>query len=158
MSMDMQSQLLRVLQNGSFEKVGDSRTMKVDVRVIAAANKDLNTAIVENKFREDLFYRLNVVPIEVPPLRERKEDIPYIVMHFISKLSSKYNKKINEIDDEALDLLMKYDWPGNIRELENTIEYGIIRSKKATSICICGLPPKFRENHDCKDSNSLYRC
>ena len=155
MPLDMQSQLLRVLQNGAFEKVGDSNTMKVDVRVIAATNKNLTEAIVNNTFREDLFYRLNVVPIEVPPLRERKDDIPYLIMHFISKLSPKYSKMITEIDDEALDLLMNYNWPGNVRELENTIEYSIIRSKKPSSICICGLPPKFRENIDCKDSKNL---
>ncbi len=155
MPLNMQSQLLRVLQNGSFEKVGDSNTVKVDVRVIAATNKNLTEAIANNTFRKDLFYRLNVIPIEVPPLRDRKEDIPYLILHFISKLSPKYGKMITEIDDEALDLLMKYNWPGNIRELENTIEYGIIRSKKTSSICICGLPPKFRENIDCINSNNL---
>ena len=155
MPLDMQSQLLRVLQNGCFEKIGDSNTVKVDVRVIAATNKNLPEAIANNTFREDLFYRLNVVPMEVPPLRDRKEDIPYLILHFISKLSPKYGKMITEIDDEALDILMKYNWPGNIRELENTIEYGIIRSKKTSSICICGLPPKFRENIDCINSNNL---
>jgi len=124
---DLQARLLRVLQEKEFERVGDSSPIKVDVRVVAATNKNIETLVQEGKFREDLFYRLNVVTIIVPPLRERKDDIPFLVDHFIQKYSK---GKTYTITDEALDLIAQYDWPGNVRELENTIERAIVISSE----------------------------
>ena len=122
----LQVKLLRVLQSGEFERVGDTKTMKVDVRVIAATNEDLKEAIQKEKFREDLYYRLNVISIYVPPLRERKDDIPLLVEYFLDICNQRGNKKINSVSQEAMDVLVAYDWPGNIRELENVIERAVI--------------------------------
>lgn len=121
-SPNMQVKLLRVLQEGEFERVGGEETLKTDVRIIAASNKDLQKSISENEFREDLFYRLSVIPVSVPSLRERRDDIPLLINHFLNKLKEKYNKKIKNISDEGLNALMSYTWPGNIRELENLVE------------------------------------
>ncbi|MBN1290944.1 MAG: sigma 54-interacting transcriptional regulator [Candidatus Latescibacteria bacterium] len=123
---ELQTKLLRVLQDGEFERLGSSHTLKVDVRIIAATNRDLGRAIEEGKFREDLFYRLNVFPIECPPLRDRKEDIPLLVEHFINKYSTKIGKKIVTIPYKVMKALQEYNWPGNIRELENIIERAVI--------------------------------
>jgi len=122
----IQTKLLRVLQEREFEPLGSSRTVKVDVRVIAATNKELSKEIREGRFREDLFYRLNVIPIHLPPLRERKEDIPSLANHFLALYDEKNKKDIREISPKALDLLVRYDWPGNIRELENCLERAVI--------------------------------
>lgn len=152
MPLPMQLKLLRVLQEGTFERVGESVTRRVDVRVIAATNKDLKKALKEGTFREDLYYRLNVIPIEVPPLRSRPEDIPHLVKHFISKFFILYKKDIQDIEDEALDLILRYDWPGNIRELENAIEYAFARTRDKNAIEHCKLPPTIRQNVSCYDS------
>ncbi len=128
-SQEIQVKLLRVLQEREFERVGSNVVLKMRARVIAATNRNLIQMVKDNTFREDLFYRLNVIPIEVPPLRERKEDIPILVDHFIKKYSLEANKKIPEIKDEVLDLLIEYPWPGNIRELENVIERAIVMSE-----------------------------
>jgi PAS domain S-box-containing protein len=146
MPLQMQLQLLRVLQEGTFEHVGESITRKVDVRIIAATNKDLKKVIAEGKFREDLYYRLNVIPIEIPPLRERPEDIPHLVEHFLQEYSMLSKKNIQEIENSAMDLLLKYTWPGNIRELENAIEYAVARTK-GTVIKTAVLPPSIRPNN-----------
>lgn len=119
---ETQVKLLRVLQNGEFERVGSEKTIKSDARVIAATNRDLKRAVAEGKFREDLYYRLNVVEIHVPALRERKEDIPELVSYFIKKYAEYGGYRVKEISKTALDVLMKYDFPGNIRELENMIQ------------------------------------
>jgi two-component system response regulator AtoC len=119
---EMQVKLLRVLQEGEFERVGGVKTQKVDVRLIAATNRDLSKEIIDGKFREDLFYRLNVVPIHIPPLRERREDIPLLIDHFRKKFNSRLGRNILHITDEALQRLGAYHWPGNIRELENVME------------------------------------
>jgi transcriptional regulator with PAS, ATPase and Fis domain len=124
-----QVKLLRVLQEHTFEKVGGEHTIHVDVRVVAATNKELRKAVEEKEFRDDLYYRLNVVPIYLPPLRERKEDIPILVEHFVEKFCMRMGKSIKGVSPEAMDLLMEYDWPGNVRELENAIEHGFVRSK-----------------------------
>ena len=145
MPLEMQLQLLRVLQEGTFERVGESMTRQVDVRVIAATNKDLRRALETGEFRQDLYYRLSVIPIDVPPLRERPEDIPYLVRHFINKFALLYRKNIQEIDDNAMDLLLRYRWPGNVRELENVIEYAFARTKDKETIRITKLPPKIRQ-------------
>ncbi len=125
-SPKLQVKLLRVLQEGEFERVGDTRTRKVDVRVIAATNQDLKKLIKDGLFREDLYYRLNVIPIYVPPLRERKDDLPLLIGHFLEKCSRKIRKNITDISDDAMELLSRYDWPGNVRELENIIERAVI--------------------------------
>ncbi|HEX4958554.1 MAG TPA: sigma 54-interacting transcriptional regulator, partial [Lacibacter sp.] len=124
--VELQAKLLRVLQEGEFERLGNPKTIKVNVRIIAATNRNLQQAIQNKEFREDLFYRLNVFPILTPSLRERKEDIPLLVKHFIRKYEGKMGKKIQDIDPGVMEALMDYDWPGNIRELENLIERALI--------------------------------
>ncbi len=122
----LQVKLLRVVQEKTFRRIGGSEDMKVDMRIISATNKDLEASVKEGTFREDLYYRLNVVPIHIPPLRERKEDIPLLTRHFIEKYSHEFNKDINMISNYALELLLEYQFPGNIRELENIIERSIV--------------------------------
>jgi len=124
--METQIALLRVLQEWEFERVGGNQTIRADVRVIAATNRDLQIAIASGAFRSDLFYRLNVVPVEIPPLRERKEDIPMLIDYFIDRYSRKAGKKIRTIEKKTLELLQSYSWPGNIRELQNVIERSIV--------------------------------
>ncbi|MGB1542535.1 MAG: sigma 54-interacting transcriptional regulator [Spongiibacter marinus] len=121
-----QATLLRVLQEGELERVGDSQTRKVDVRIIAATNESLEQAVSEGRFRADLFYRLNVFPVKIPPLRDRLEDLPLLVEHFLNKFHSEYDKRTMGLSDKALELCKRYPWPGNIRELENVIERGVI--------------------------------
>ncbi len=121
-----QATLLRVLQDGTFRRVGDTRTLRVDVRVIAATNKDLAEAVRTCQFREDLFYRLKVVPIHLPPLRDRREDIPLLADHFFQRALAQARAGVRRITPEALDLLLRYPWPGNVRELENTIERALL--------------------------------
>jgi formate hydrogenlyase transcriptional activator len=127
--LDLQPKLLRALQEHEFERLGSTRTIQVDVRLIAATHRDLQTMIQEGKFREDLFYRLNVFPIEVPPLRERREDIPLLVNYFVARLSRRMQKRIASIPKRAMDALATAPWPGNIRELENFIERCVILSQ-----------------------------
>jgi PAS domain S-box-containing protein len=144
MPQQMQLQLLRVLQEGTFERVGESITRKVDVRVIAATNICITDALKDGLLREDLYYRLSVIPIKIPPLRERMEDVVPLVAHFLNKFSCIYKKEIKEIDDGALDLLLRYNWPGNIRELENVLEYAFVRSNSAKVIESSKLPESIR--------------
>jgi DNA-binding NtrC family response regulator len=124
--LEMQVKLLRAIQESEFERVGGIKTLHVDVRLIAATNRDLKALIADGRFREDLYYRLAVVPISLPPLRERKEDIPLLVQHFIAKYNQRLGKRVERIDDEALQMLMSYAWPGNIRELENLMERSVL--------------------------------
>jgi DNA-binding NtrC family response regulator len=126
MSPTLQSKLLRVLQEREFEPLGAERTEKVDVRVIAATNRDLRQMVADAKFQEDLFYRLNVIPIQIPPLRERREDIPALVEFFVQKHSQRIGRRIEKIEDGVLASLQQYDWPGNVRELENAIERAVV--------------------------------
>ena len=126
MSPAVQSKLLRVLQEREFEPLGAERTQRVDVRVIAATNRDLKQMVSDGKFQEDLYYRLNVIPIEIPPLRERREDIPVLVEHFVEKHRQRTGKKIDSVDDGVTAALERYEWPGNVRELENTIERAVV--------------------------------
>jgi len=128
LSPETQAALLRVLQEREFERVGGGRPIRVDVRVIAATNLDLGAAVANRRFREDLFYRLNVFPVEVPPLRERKDDIPMLVEYFVKRYANRAGKNIRSIDKKALDFMQSYDWPGNIRELQNVIERSVILS------------------------------
>ncbi len=129
-TISLQTKLLRVLQEKEFEKVGNPTPMKVDVRIIATTNRQLQNEVAKGDFREDLFYRLNVVPILLPSLKERKVDIPLLVEHFIEKYSTQNNQSIKKIDASALNLLMKHNWPGNVRELENTIERAVVICKE----------------------------
>jgi formate hydrogenlyase transcriptional activator len=124
--IDTQVKLLRVLQEGEFERVGSSETMKVDVRVIAATNRDLNEVVRNGSFRDDLFYRLNVFPLEVPPLRERQGDIPLLVNFFLSKFAKKLGKELHGVSRKSMESLTSYRWPGNIRELQNVVERAVV--------------------------------
>jgi formate hydrogenlyase transcriptional activator len=129
MPLDMQAKLLRVIQDGEFERLGSPRTIKVDVRIIAATNRNLIEEVRNGKFREDLYYRLNVFPITLPPLRQRKEDIPLLVNHFVIKFNKKVGKKIDTISQEGQNALQQHHWPGNVRELESAIERAVILSE-----------------------------
>ncbi|NWF85813.1 MAG: sigma-54-dependent Fis family transcriptional regulator [Bryobacteraceae bacterium] len=125
----LQADLLRVLQEKSFYRIGGNEEVRVDVRVVAATHKDLKQAVEDGAFREDLYYRLNVIEIRIPPLRERKEDIPLLAAHFVDRLSHETGKDVRQISDPAMRILMDYDWPGNVRELENAIERAIVSSR-----------------------------
>src|SRR4030043_523380 len=126
----LQVKLLRVLQEGEIRRVGESKPIQVDVRIVAATVKDLAKEASEGKFRDDLFYRLNVLPIHIPPLRERKEDIPLLIQHFIGKYNKAMSKNVADVDHKALETLINYKWYGNVRELENTVERAIVLSEK----------------------------
>jgi DNA-binding NtrC family response regulator len=148
----IQAKLLRVLQEREFEPLGAERTQKVEVRVIAATNRNLKQMVSDGKFQEDLYYRLNVIPIDIPPLRERREDIPILVDHFVEKHRQRTGKRIDRVEPEVTEVLQRYDWPGNVRELENTIERAVVLSTEtimtlasislvgATSSAATGLP------------------
>jgi len=139
MSANIQVHLLRVLEEKEFTRVGGNELVKVDVRVISATNKDLKQAVGNGEFREDLYYRVNVVTIELPPLRDRKEDVPLLAQHFLKKFAVENQKEINGFSADATDFLFKYDWPGNVRELENTIERAVILAR-GPSIQVSDLP------------------
>lgn len=141
--LDMQVKLLRVLQERAFERVGGEETLCVDVRIICATKKDLLEQVKEGCFREDLFYRLNVVPINIPPLRERKEDIPLLINYFLKKFVSQYEDALPDVSQEVLNVLLAYNWPGNVRELENVIEHAIAFSK-SKGISLETLPEYLR--------------
>ena len=143
MSPVLQSKLLRVLQEREFEPLGSERSQQVDVRVIAATNRDLRQMVLDGTFQEDLFYRLNVIPIEMPPLRNRREDIPVLTEHFVRKHQQRTGKRIERIEDGVVEKLAAYEWPGNVRELENTIERAVVLSTNgaisASSISVLGV-------------------
>jgi DNA-binding NtrC family response regulator len=170
MSPALQSKLLRVLQEREFEPLGSERTEKIDVRVIAATNRDLRQMVAEAKFQEDLFYRLNVIPIELPPLRERRDDIPPLVDHFLKKHAQRTGRRIERIDDGVLAQLQQYDWPGNVRELENVIERAVVLSTgpvitaRAINVLGTAAPPssglpslKLRQNIEWVEKETIRR-
>ena len=126
--LELQPKLLRVLQEREFERLGSSRTLQTDARLIAATNQDLAAMVANQMFRSDLFYRLNVFPLQVPPLRERQEDIPLLVRHFAKQYARRMNKVIDTIPSDTMNVLVQYDWPGNIRELQNLMERAVILS------------------------------
>ncbi len=128
LSNTMQAKLLRFLQEGKFERVGGEQTIRVDVRVISATNKNLKEAVKHGRFREDLYYRLNVIPIELPPLRDRKIDLPLLSEHFLQEARERYGKKRLKISNKAMSLMLDYRWPGNVRELQNAIQFAIVKS------------------------------
>jgi Nif-specific regulatory protein len=142
-SVNIQAKLLRVLQEREYERVGGNETLKTDCRVIAATNKDLEKKVRDGEFREDLYYRLNVIPLVVPPLRERRSDITLLADHFIERFNRLNGKKVNRISTPAIDMLMAYHWPGNVRELENAIERAVILSEDDT-IHGYHLPPSLQ--------------
>ena len=152
-SVSAQVKLLRVLQEREFERVGGNETVLVDVRVITATNQDLEKMVERGNFREDLFYRLNVISLRIPPLRDRKNDIPPLVSHFIAKYASENDKEIEDISKEAMDILMKYDYPGNVRELENAIERAVVMTR-GTIITTEDLPIHIRIAQS--ESGSIY--
>jgi transcriptional regulator with GAF, ATPase, and Fis domain len=137
--IEIQGKLLRVLQENEFERVGDSKTRKSDVRIIAATNRNLEQEVAVGRFRKDLFYRLHVYPITVPPLRDRREDIPLLVQHFVRRLALRHGKTINEVPGPVMRLFSEWDWPGNVRELENVVERSVI----ATGGTVLKLPKEF---------------
>ena len=145
--LETQVKLLRVLQEQEFEPVGSNKTTRVDVRIIAATNRILEEALRAGRFRSDLFYRLNVFPIELPPLRERRSDIPQLVMFFLGRFANKFGKKIDSVQQDTMNLLMEYAWPGNIRELQNLIERAVILSKGPTLYVEPGLFPRAAAVH-----------
>ncbi len=170
MNPTLQAKLLRVLQEREIEPLGSERTEKVDLRVIAATNRDLRQMVADGKFQEDLFYRLNVIPIEIPPLRERRDDIPALLEHFVTKHAQRTGRRIEKIDDGVLAGLQQYDWPGNVRELENTIERAVVLSQgpvitsKAVSVLgpvapqATGLPSlKLRQNIEWVERETIRR-
>jgi transcriptional regulator with PAS, ATPase and Fis domain len=142
--VNLQAKLLRVIEDKEVRPLGANQTEKVDTRVVSACNRDLQRLVEEGSFRHDLYYRLNVIRIELPPLRERLEDIPLLVDHFIRKFADQTTRKIDAIEQEALAALMQYRWPGNVRELEHAIERAVLLGKDAT-IRVKDLPPQFFE-------------
>jgi DNA-binding NtrC family response regulator len=149
MSTALQMKLLRVLQEREFERVGDSHTIKVDVRVIAATNSDLRTMVAAGQFREDLFYRLNVIPVELPALRDRKDDIPLLAQHFVQKFAGDRTPKTPlTIAQGAMRRLMAYTWPGNVRQLENAIEHAVAFTGARTQIDVTDLPPDVQQSQE----------
>jgi two-component system response regulator PilR (NtrC family) len=129
LSLETQVKLLRVMQDKEFMRLGGTKNIKVDVRIIAATNTDLEELIEQKIFRKDLYYRLNVIKIELPPLRSRKEDIPLLIKHFIEVFNKENNKEVEDISEDVMQILMDYDWPGNVRELENVIERAVVLCK-----------------------------
>ena len=162
--MELQAKLLRVLQEGEFERLGGSQTLRADVRLIAATHRDLTALAASGQFRSDLYYRLNVFPISVPPLRERQEDIPALVMHYVRKFAEGMNKSVEDVPEDAMDVMCEHSWPGNIRELRNFIERSVILSPgrtlcpplkdlKPTTISVAGTPVTLEDAeraHICK--------
>jgi PAS domain S-box-containing protein len=144
LSNNMQVKLLRFLQEGKFERVGGEQTASVDVRVISATNKELKKAVKQGKFRDDLYYRLNVIPIRLPPLRDRKIDIPLLVDHFLQEAAERYDRKPLKVSSKAMSLMLDYRWPGNVRELQNAIQFAFVKCSGKT-ISTMDLPLELRE-------------
>ena len=156
MSPALQAKLLRVLQEREFERVGDSHTIKIDVRVIAATHSDLTKMVADGSFREDLFYRLNVIPVQLPPLRDRREDIPLLVQHFLQKLAGEAGRGAVTISQDALRHLMAYQWPGNIRQLENACERALAFSQGRSQIDVHDLTPDIQNQTAPVDSSEVW--
>jgi two-component system response regulator AtoC len=138
---------LRVLQDGEIRRIGDAKSVKVDGRIVAATVKDLEKAVKDGSFRDDLYYRLNVLPLKIPPLRERREDIPLLIDHFVVKFSQNLGKMVKRVTPEALKILLRYAWPGNVRELENIIERGLVLTETEV-IDVENLPPEVHRSSE----------
>ena len=156
MSPALQAKLLRVLQEREFERVGDSHTVKIDVRVIAATHSDLAKMVAEGTFREDLFYRLNVIPVQLPPLRDRREDIPLLVQHFLDRLALESGRSPVTVSQEAIRRLMAYPWPGNVRQLENAIERAVAFSKGRAQLDVADLAPELQNQPAATDLSQVW--
>jgi DNA-binding NtrC family response regulator len=156
MSPALQAKLLRVLQEREFERVGDSHTIKIDVRVIAATHSDLAKMVSEGSFREDLFYRLNVIPVQLPPLRDRREDIPLLVQHFLQKLAADSGQPVVTVSQEATRRLMAYQWPGNVRQLENAVERALAFSHGRPQIDVQDLAPEIQHEPSPADADATW--
>ncbi|MFV5513391.1 phenol degradation transcriptional regulator MobR [Acinetobacter gerneri] len=148
-----QAALLRMLQEGEFERVGDTKTRKVDVRIVAATNEDLQQAVKDGRFRADLYYRLNIFPVMIPPLRERREDIPLLINHFLGRFENLYDKTLKGLSDKAKNFVMKYEWPGNIRELENLLERATLLTDHQQEIKLSSLFPQLDEQEQASSSD-----
>jgi len=156
LSKHMQAKLLRFLQDGKFEKVGGEKTVRINVRVISATNKDLKQEMTANRFRDDLYYRINVVPVSLPPLRERKDDIPLLVNHFLKQAAKQYNRHSVVVSDRTMMLLTEYKWPGNVRELQNAIQFAFVK-RKGDEITPDNLPMEINNNHLFQTRRGLLR-
>jgi transcriptional regulator with PAS, ATPase and Fis domain len=156
MSPALQAKLLRVLQEREFERVGDSHTVKIDVRVIAATHSDLSRMVADGTFREDLFYRLNVIPVQLPALRERREDIPLLVQHFLHKLGPDSGRPGVTVSQDALRRLMAYHWPGNVRQLENAVERALAFSHGRSQIDVQDLSPEIQNQAPVADGGEMW--
>ena len=154
MPLDMQVKLLRVLQEGEFTRVGSTEIRRTDVRIIATSNCDVQKAIAEEKFRQDLFFRLDVISVRIPPLRERKDDIPFLCNHFVKKYSEKYSKNVTEVDEEVIAHFSNYNWPGNVRELENVIQRSVLSCREGGRIKKTHLPDHWLEANQKKSLHS----
>ena len=156
MSPALQAKLLRVLQEREFERVGDSHSIKIDVRVIAATHSDLTKMVSDGTFREDLFYRLNVIPVQLPPLRDRREDVPVLVQHFLKKLSAESGRETLTVSQEAMRRLMAYHWPGNVRQLENVVERALAFSHGRAQMDIQDLAPEIQNQPASTDPSDVW--
>ncbi len=154
MPTHLQSKLLRVLQEGEFTRVGSTEIRRTDVRIIATSNCDVQKAIAEEKFRQDLFFRLDVISVRIPPLRERKDDIPFLCNHFVKKYSEKYSKNVTEVDEEVIAHFSNYNWPGNVRELENVIQRSVLSCREGGRIKKIHLPDHWLEANQEKSLHS----
>lgn len=150
-----QAALLRVLQEGEVERVGDSQTRHIDVRVIAATNEDLEQAVKAGRFRSDLYYRLNIFPVQIPPLRERREDLPLLVEHFLNRFEKMYGKQIQGVSEKATDFMQSYAWPGNIRELENLLERAVLLTEDQQLIKLKALFPQMHSEHTVDEQTNV---
>lgn len=139
--MEAQAKLLRVLQEGEFERVGDQKARRVNVRIVAATNEDLELSVQKGIFRSDLYYRLNIFPIQIPPLRERKDDIPALANYFMERFSKLHQRHLSGFSESAVNTMLEYEWPGNVRELENAIERATLLASPDGAIELANLPP-----------------
>jgi transcriptional regulator with GAF, ATPase, and Fis domain len=154
MSSDLQVKVLKVLEEGEFEQVGGAKTIKVDVRIIAATHRDLSEEVQKGNFREDLYYRLYVIPLMLPSLRDRKSDIPFLISHFMEQSNQKNDRSIQEITEEALNMMMGYAWPGNVRELKNMMERMVVL-KGSGEISAQDLPSEIKSTHKYEPSTTI---
>ena len=154
MSSDLQVKVLKVLEEGEFEQVGGAKTIKVDVRIIAATHRDLSEEVQKGNFREDLYYRLYVIPMMLPSLRDRRSDIPFLISHFMAQSNQKNDRNVQEITEEALNMMMNYSWPGNVRELKNMMERLVVL-KGDGSITPQDLPPELKSSPKYEPSTSI---
>ena len=154
MSPDLQVKVLKVLEEGEFEQVGGAKTIKVDVRIIAATHRDLCEEVQKGNFREDLYYRLYVIPLMLPPLKERKSDIPYLVSYFIEQSNQKNDRQLDEVAEDAMAMMMSYAWPGNVRELKNMVERMVVLNGSA-KITVADLPDELKKAHKYEPTSTI---